>query len=431
MHTPSTNQAVDSRQIPIAAVRAVVYLLIPSLWVLAIVGFWRWGGTGEIISGLLFALLLFALAVTFFIVMPMRWVLSKIGDSRRRSAQMMLEYLEQTIRLNLPLPAMLKAGRGEEGWLGRKLRGVGLSLEGGASLDDALRDNETALPPRTLAMIGVAERMGQLPAVLSWVITRERRMAAMRSLRRPAPGAYLALFLVVGSVLVTGITILILPKFEQIFQDHDESLPAVTRVTFDVLFWLVGRGHPEQMIPGVFWLLPVVMLWYMSRQPWGRHVMDRVVDPLPFVGRLLRDRQLGEVCFIIAQGMRAGLPLHVAVREAGDLDLSPVMRKRIWRWANLLEEGHAPSQAALQARLPLLMVNMLAGIETSVSGPATFDFLATYYANSCGRVMLVMQNVSGPLVVMAMGLMVGIFVYALIAPLVALIWNGIHHSGAY
>src|SRR4051812_12338639 len=77
-------------------------------------------------------------AVATLVMFPM--VLRMITMVRRRRGAAVIAYLEQAVRLNLPLPRMLAAARRSEGGvLGERLGSLQKLLEGGTTLGTALR----------------------------------------------------------------------------------------------------------------------------------------------------------------------------------------------------------------------------------------------------------------------------------------------------
>src|SRR5215213_9717495 len=80
---------------------------------------------------------------------------------RRSRAVAALNYVEQAVRLNLPLPPMLLAAeRGETGRLRTKLRRLRERLENGYPLAAAMDRTLPGLPARTIGLVAAAERTG-------------------------------------------------------------------------------------------------------------------------------------------------------------------------------------------------------------------------------------------------------------------------------
>ena len=86
---------------------------------------------------------------------------------RERHGRIALQYVEQAVRQNLPLPAMLHAAAsGESGGLRRQLLRLAGYIESGATLGEAMERSLPGIPRRNVALIDAAEQLGILPVVL-------------------------------------------------------------------------------------------------------------------------------------------------------------------------------------------------------------------------------------------------------------------------
>ena len=109
--------------------------------------------------------------VLFFIFSPLFFciivglIFYATGTASRRRGIVVLSYLEQAVRLNLPLPAMLTAAAASEPpGTARLLRHLRNDLESGTSMANALRQTAPVVGRRITGLIESAERLGQLPA---------------------------------------------------------------------------------------------------------------------------------------------------------------------------------------------------------------------------------------------------------------------------
>src|SRR5262249_6940233 len=94
--------------------------------------------------------------------------------ARRRRGANLLNYLEQAVRLNLPLPRIVRAiGESESGRFASDLETAREALEAGQSLATVL-EVVPDVPPRVIGLIAAAERAGRLPQVLSRLMQQRR-----------------------------------------------------------------------------------------------------------------------------------------------------------------------------------------------------------------------------------------------------------------
>jgi hypothetical protein len=113
---------------------------------LALVKFVAWRVVTAVVIALFIVTIWFGISPLLALVSPLLIIVffpELAGMStrvRKQRAAMILSYLEQAVRLNLPLPGMLAAARrSERGLMAQRLLKVQELLEKGASLETALR----------------------------------------------------------------------------------------------------------------------------------------------------------------------------------------------------------------------------------------------------------------------------------------------------
>lgn len=386
---------------------------------------------GEI--GAMIGTILFGLEFFFWpFILVWMFIASRIRLVRQRSFVMVLEYLDQTIRLNLPLPVMLKAaGMGERGWLGSTLRNIGRDIEAGRSVEDSINEHYEHIPLRASTALGIAERTGTFGKTLPWLIKTEKQRFVSQSIRRGISNGYLIVLLGATLLMMLFVSVVIMPRFDRIFEDFNATQPGVTMYVVWVSDWIWGKAYPYQVIPGLIWLILAFVFCMLLRLPTVQRLVKRGLYHLPVIGSVFENRQLADVNFMIAQAIDAGLPLHAAIEESRHLDVTPGLRNKLWSWMTKLESGVPVSKAAAESNLPAVMVNLLAGDSHTTGYRDTFEFLSSYYASKFSRVWLMFQSVTGPLMVVLLGGVVGLMAYALFEPLIALIWQTTKTSGTY
>lgn len=344
---------------------------------------------------------------------------------RRHRGAMVLNYLKQAVNLNLPIPPMLAAAQASEGGtLGWRLGAVCAALKEGQPVGEALQANVPELPARTVDLISAGERIGRLPSVLNNLITEERTAARNSTYGSVLGWNYGIVLILFMTLILSGMAVFVMPKFQAIFEDFEVLMPWQTVKTFEALSHLGGP---------ILLLVVVVILATAGRalqqsihgiegaaRPL-RSVTDHLIWMIPIARSVARDRGLGDACGLIAEALKAGDTLEAAAFEAGELKTNTILKRRLQRFADALRVGRSPRDAAEEARLPKLMVGMLAAGQ-AVSDPfRVFDFLARYYANRFSRTATLIQASVLPGIVLMISLVVGWIVYSVMLPLVVLI----------
>jgi type IV pilus assembly protein PilC len=343
---------------------------------------------------------------------------------RRRTAALLVGYLEQAVRLNLPLAPLLSAvERGESESLRPRLAALRLTLEQGAPVGEALLTAAPGADRRTVELLTAAERNGALPQALARLYRDEIRAADTDRDpgRGAAVGAYALSVAFAQACLLLLIAVFVMPKFEQIFKDFRMPLPPVTRVmtratgTFSVPVG-VAAGI------GVVWLMSR-SLRQLLRQRAARgplqNLWDRLAWAAPVAGRLARDRGLADALHVVGDAIEAGRPAPDALAEAQLAHVNVVLRHRIARWAQLVDEGEGFADAARRAGMPRLVVGLIATAQPADLVNA-LRFLARYYGARFSRLTLLLNAAAAPMLALVFGAVVAAAAVGVLVPLIRL-----------
>jgi type II secretory pathway component PulF len=358
---------------------------------------------------------------------------------RRRRALVVLSYLEQATRLNLPLQRMLDAAqRSESGRVSRALTRLAALLDGGAPLGGALALSTPETPRRVISLVAAAERLGQLPATLHRVVTDERADIEADPDRQSFGRWYPILMTLALSSIVLTIMIFVIPKYEDIFRDFGLKLPPNTLKLLsiarfaahgDVLPWLiilVLAGLALNVLGAAFRAIfdsgdPDLAL-AAARGSGSSDAWDAILWYLPIAHGTARDRGLADVCRTIADALRTGRPLLRAIDQATLIRTNAILHHRLVNWRHRMEQGLPADQAARDAGLPDLFAGMI-GPAAATTGPgatAAFDFLADYYASRFSRARELLRAAAVPVLVFCFAAIVLFVILALFAPLVSM-----------
>ena len=374
---------------------------------------------------------------------------------RRRRGRVVMSYLEQAVRLNLPLPRMLWAAqRSERGKTGYRLARLRQLLEDGYPVSEALEVAVPEVTPREVSLAAAGEQLGRLAPALARATSHYRRPDAATD---PTTGMFYRVYPAVLVLFVGGVlgmlAIFVMPKYQQIFRDFGLTLPPITVTTMQ---WSAALALP------VAGLMAIVLLVLCGKFLWdtfrpfnldlGAGVLDHVVWVTPVAHGIARDRGLADVCGLLADATEAGTPAELALAEAARLRVNRVLGGRVLDWSERVEDGTPLAEAAREAGLPSLLVGMLAtatraggtrasdsekshGIDdpgrpsgvalrpaaAAAAAPEVanvFRFLSRYYDARFSRSLYVFQGMLIPTIVLAMGAVVLGVVLAMLLPLI-------------
>ena len=268
-----------------------------------------------------------------------------------------------------------------------------------------------------LAAMLISSRKWRLPRVLTRLVAQSRLAGQREGANTTTIWGYPIAVGATVVAVVAGLTVLILPKFVEIFEDFGVQLPPITQRLLRVGMWLAGGGLWWLALAMVALIAVAVLLQF----PVGRVLFGPILWYLPVIGGIERDRGLGDACHLIEEALDAGVPLPEALREAADLRTNPMLRRKLERWASRVEAGDDVGDAAAAARLPTLLVGMFSSGQASGSLREAAGFLSRFYDERFSRLGALLQAAATPAVVLVLAVIVGWIVVGLFYPLVVLI----------
>ena len=142
-------------------------------------------------------------------------------------------------------------------------------------------------------------------------------------------------------------------------------------------------------------LVPTRALQGPPRSP---AITDWLLQYIPLVGHMRRDKALAQVLAFLADCLDAYVPLDQAILQAQQMDLNRPLRRRLAIWGEQMRTGQPLPSAMRTAGLPTVVTQMLASAQLSGTLPQTLRFLADHYQSRFSRTLIVLQNASVPLV---------------------------------
>jgi type IV pilus assembly protein PilC len=288
------------------------------------------------------------LAFVFLSLLPLLafcWVFYKILGlplRRQERVEFLLDLLETAESEGKSFAdAVLAAALGDGRHFRRRFQVLAARLTKGPLLDRALRDLPFFLPAQILALLQVGVELGDirkvLPACRRWVSDGKSRTLSMTNYVIPL----MVFQSSAGGMLVLIFhTLVILPKFQEIFDDMLEgaALPVLTQFMIDHRLGLAAAQL------GVLLLLVAAVLVYVVGPHLAgpfRSLNDRAAYCIPW----RRKRLQRDFCSLFAILLDAGLPEARAVTLAARSTANKLLIRRAQEVVHGLEQGVPLHQA--------------------------------------------------------------------------------------
>jgi type IV pilus assembly protein PilC len=275
----------------------------------------------------------------------------------------------------------------------RSLTTIREKVKSGIALSEAFRAEGPLYPPMLSASIAAGERSGALEGMLRRFV---QYLKLTRALKKKAVAAaiYPLMLLGVMVVLITILTIYVIPQFQEFFTGLNVELPLMTRGLMALSDFVVDN---------ILWFVLVVAGGWIGFVAWRRRegsdvVLDRAILRIPYFGGLMRMYATSQLSRTLSALLTGGLPLVNAMDVAAASVGNRAMAEGISSATHHIREGKSLT-VALEAtgmvdNLALEMVKV--GEQTGALGDmltAVADFYDEELENRMAKVIAMVEPV--------------------------------------
>jgi len=297
------------------------------------------------------------------------------------------------------------------------LTGVRTTVEGGATLANAMKGYPKIFDDLTTNMIEAGETGGILDVILQRLAGYVEKAVKLKGAVKSAliyPVSVISM-----AVLVVGaLMIFVVPIFANLFAGLGVELPLPTRIVmgtskFMGRFWWVG-------------ILFMVGTFFAVKQirgtKGGRYFFDKLMLNLPVVGMLLRKIAVARFTRTLGTLITSGVPilegLSITARTSGNA----VLEEALMKVRKAIEEGRTIVDPLKESGVFPNMVTQMIGVgEATGAMDAMLAKIADFYEDEVDAATKDLLTLMEPMLIGFLGIAVGGIVISLYMPLFAMI----------
>ena len=323
------------------------------------------------------------------------------------------------IDAGLPLVQCLEilAANQESQSFQKTLTGVRTTVEGGATLADAMRQYPAVFDDLTTNMLEAGDTGGILDVILqrlaTYVEKAVRLKAAVKSALIYPVGVVSIATLIVGALLKW-----VVPIFSNLFVGLGVSLPLPTRIVmglsaFVQSFWWVFIGGVVGMVFG---------LKQIRKHPRGRYYFDKVLLKMPVIGSLLRKIAVGRFTRTLGTLITSGVPILEGLAITARTSGNAVLEEALMKVRKAIEEGRTIVDPLRECGVFPNMVTQMIGVgEATGAMDNMLQKIADFYEEEVDAATRDMLAMLEPAIIGLLGFSIGGIVISLYMPLFAMI----------
>jgi type IV pilus assembly protein PilC len=323
------------------------------------------------------------------------------------------------IDAGLPLVQCLEilAANQENPAFQKTLTGVRTTVEGGATLANAMRGYPNVFDDLTTNMIEAGETGGILDIILQRLAIYVEKAVRLKAAVKSAliyPVAVVSLAgLIVGALLKW-----VVPIFANLFAGLGVALPLPTRI-------VMGLSGFVQSFWWVFIVAGFVFVFGLKairKNPRGRYYFDKFLLHLPVVGSLLRKIAVGRFTRTLGTLITSGVPILEGLAITARTSGNAVLEEALMKVRKAIEEGRTIVDPLRECGVFPNMVTQMIGVgEATGAMDSMLQKIADFYEEEVDAATKDMLAMLEPVIIGLLGVTIGGIVISLYMPLFAMI----------
>jgi len=341
------------------------------------------------------------------------------GSVKTKDVAIFFRQFSVMIDAGLPLVQCLEilAANQENPSFQKTLTGVRTTVEGGATLANAMKQFPKIFDDLTVNMIEAGETGGILDIILQRLAIYVEKAVKLRAAVKSAlvyPVAVVSLaFLIVGALLKW-----VVPIFANLFIGLGVALPLPTRIVIG-LSSFVGQFWWFFFIGGAGLVFGVKQI---RKDPRGRYAFDYMLLKLPILGQLLRKIAVARFTRTLGTLITSGVPILEGLSITAKTSGNAVLEEALMKVRKAIEEGRTIVDPLRESGVFPNMVTQMIGVgEATGAMDAMLQKIADFYEDEVDVATKDMLAMLEPVIIGLLGVMIGGIVISLYMPLFSMI----------
>lgn len=283
----------------------------------------------------------------------------------------------------------------------------------GASLAKAMGKHSKVFDNVFVNMIDAGEESGTLEVVL---LRLADFTEAQMKLKNKIKGAmmYPVIMMVVGSALISGIFIFVIPKLAKIFISMKMELPTPTKICISISNYMTSY----------WWSIPLVLFgsfylfnkWKVSEK--GKRKWHSMTLKAPIFGTIVRMVNVSRFCSTLATLLSSGVPIITAMKIVRNLVANVHMQAAVEEAMESIQKGASMAIPLKNSgHFPSMVTHMITLGEKSGELEEMLGIVAENYEDQVDSKVNGLTSTLEPLMIIVMGITVLFIVLSVIMPM--------------
>ncbi len=287
------------------------------------------------------------------------------------------------------------------------------SIENGKRLADAMAGTQGVFDKLYVNMIQAGEEAGILDSILNRLAIY---MEKSEKIKGQVKGAmvYPAVILVVAGVVISGILVFIIPKFNEFYSSAGKAPPALTQMVVSLSNSLVQKWY---LYIGSVIAIPYAIMYYLDTTE-GKQSFDEFILKVPVVGEVALKSAIARLSRTLSTLLSSGVGLIEAIEIAARTSGNSVIEGVLIKSKDSVVQGRSFSAPLAKEKvIPEMVVQMIAIGEQSGTMDVMLGKIADFYEDEVETSVKAMTSLIEPLMMVFLGGIIAVLVIAMYLPI--------------
>jgi len=349
------------------------------------------------------------------------FVLPKFGSGKVATKDIAIFFRQFSVMIDAGLPLVqcleILAANQENPAFQKALTGIRQTVEGGATLSNAMRGYPKIFDDLTTNMIEAGETGGILDLILQRLASYVEKAVKLRQAVKSAL-IYPVSVISIAVLIVGALLKFVVPIFANLFAGLGVDLPMPTRVVMNLSY-----------IVSTFWWIVLLVLValvvgikQMRKHPRGRFLWDKMMLNLPVFGMVLRKIAVARFTRTLGTLITSGVPILEGLAITARTSGNAVLEEALMKVRKAIEEGRTIVDPLKECGVFPNMVTQMIGVgEATGAMDAMLQKIADFYEDEVDAATKDMLTLLEPIMIAFLGVAVGGIVISLYMPLFSMI----------
>ena len=293
------------------------------------------------------------------------------------------------------------------------LKRVVNDVEGGASLNEALRKHPHVFDDLFVHLVAAGEVGGILDTILQRLAVYIEKAEKLKSKIKGAM-TYPIVVMVIAAGVLAVIMVFVIPVFQEMFKGAGKGLPLPTQLVVNLSDFTIK--YILHMIVAL--VLLVIGFKQFRKSAFGKKYTDAIFLKLPVFGPLLRKVAVARFTRTLGTMISSGVPILDALEICAKTSGNVILEEVVMEVRADVSEGQTMAEPLSQNNIfPSMVTQMIAVGEATGALDAMLDKIADFYDDEVDVAVAALTSMLEPLLMVFLGGSIGGIVVAMYLPI--------------